>query len=98
MKNVNDMVSLMQRRLEDLATGNAVVAAPISVGERHVVPLVELSMGLGGGGASAKAEAETGAKGHGAGVGGGAGGGVSACPVAVVVVDNGKVTVTHLGN
>ena len=50
MKDLKGIVSLIGEHLKTLAEGNAVVSKPISVGDRHVLPLCELGLGLGGGG------------------------------------------------
>ena len=97
MKHVKDLFSAVSQRLDRLARGNAVVAKPISVGERHVIPLCELSVGFGGGGGIGEGEDESTGEGPMAGVGGGAGGGAKASPVAVLVIENGKVRIEQLG-
>ena len=98
MKHIQDLLSSISGHLGKLAEGNAVVSKTLSVGDRHVIPLCELSMGFGGGGGvgegSEKPEKD-GASG-GTGTGGGAGGGAKANPVAVVVIDGGKVRVESL--
>jgi uncharacterized spore protein YtfJ len=91
MDQIKNMLSLLSDKLRQVAHGNAVVAKPISMGERHVVPLVELSLALGGGGGEGEEESS------GRGTGGGAGGGVKATPVAVLVVDHGKARLEVLG-
>lgn len=95
MKDVKQLLEMVTGKLEGLARGNAVVAKPISVGKRHVIPLCELSFGFGaGGGVGEGAEGDSGGKG----LGGGAGAGVKATPVAVVVIDGGKARVESLGS
>lgn len=98
MEDIDKLFEAVSERLTKMARANAVVAKPISVGDRHVIPLCELSMGFGGGGGAAEGEGETkeGA-GAGEGQGGGAGGGAKAGPVAVVVIDQGKVRVEKIG-
>lgn len=84
-------------RLEALARSNAVIGPVTSVGERHVIPLVEISLGLGGGGAGGEGE-DPESSAHGKGHGGGAGGGTRVTPVAVVVVENGTARIESLGH
>jgi len=94
MKDVQTLLSLVSGRLAEKARANAVVGKPISVGERHVVPLCELSVGLGGLGGGGQS---TGEEAKGSGVGGGAGGGAKATPVAVLVIEDGKPRVESFG-
>jgi len=96
MKHIQDLLSSISGHLGKLAGGNAVVSKTLSVGDRHVVPLCELSMGFGGGGGIGEGTDESGKGGGGSGTGGGAGGGAKANPVAVVVIDGGKVRVESL--
>ena len=96
MKHIQDLLSSISGHLGKLAEGNAIVAKTLSVGDRHVIPLCELSMGFGGGGGVGEGSDESGKGGGGSGVGGGAGGGAKANPVAVVVIDGGKVRVESL--
>jgi uncharacterized spore protein YtfJ len=49
MKEVKDVVAMIGERLKKMAQSNAVVATPISFGDRRVLPLRELSLGNGGG-------------------------------------------------
>lgn len=94
MKKLTELFKRMGERLDGLAKANAVVATPISVGDRHVIPLCELGVGFGG--AGGEGEAIEGAQGKG--IGGGAGAGAKATPVAVIVIEGGKVRVERLGH
>ncbi len=99
MKEIKELLGSLSERLARLASGNAVVSRPISVGERHVVPLCELSLGFGAMGGSGEAldvEGE-GGSGSGKGQGAGAGGGAKASPVAVVIIEDGAIRVQSLG-
>lgn len=95
MLHLRKLFEAAANRLRSLARGNGVVTKPISVGDRHIVTLVELSIGFGGAGGSG--EGTENGQAEGKGTGGGAGGKASACPVAVLVVQDGKVRVEHLG-
>jgi len=95
MKDIKELFTTVTERLEKLARGNAVVAKPISVGERHILPLCELAVGFSAGGGQGEGTAE--GAGPGAGVGGGAGGGAKAAPVAVLVIEGGKARIELLG-
>ena len=96
MEQIKKLLATLSDRLAGLAKRNAVVAKPISVGDRHVVPLCELALGIGGGGG--RGEATSGeAKAPHKGTGGGAGGAARATPVAIVVIDGGKVRLESFG-
>jgi uncharacterized spore protein YtfJ len=92
MKHVGEILESLSQQLRTLAQGNAVVAKPLVVGDRHLIPLCQLSMGMGAGGGIGEGDADE-AAGYagGKGVGGGAGGGAKVAPVAVVVVDGDDV-------
>ena len=72
------------------------VGKPVSVGDRHVVALCELSLAFGGCGGSGGFDVKPGKARKG--VGGGAGGGAKAKPVAVLVVEGGKARLERLGD
>ena len=95
MEHVTNLIGLLSDRLKKAASANAVVAKPVSVGDRHIVPLCELSLSFGGGGG----DAEGSAKGRetGKGTGAGAGGGAKASPVAVLVVEGNDVRLEKIG-
>ena len=95
LQQVKALFATVTERLKLLTRRNAVVAKPVSVGERHIITLCELRLGFGGGGG----EGEGGENGQslGKGTGGGAGGMARACPVAVIVIDNGKARLESLG-
>ena len=97
MKHIKDIFAAVSDRVTSLAKGNAVVAKPISVGDRHVIPLCELTVGFGGGGGQGEGEPLKPGDQPMSGVGGGAGGGAKAAPVAVLVIEDGKVRVEPLG-
>jgi uncharacterized spore protein YtfJ len=95
MEALKKILGALVVRLEALAKGNAVVGKKISVGDRHVIPLCELSLGLAGGGGSGQGGPR--GKEESKGQGGGAGGGARVTPLAVIVVEGGKVRIEHLG-
>jgi uncharacterized spore protein YtfJ len=96
MNEIKDVLSMIRARLKNLAQSNAVVSRPISMGDRHVLPLCELGMGFGGGGGTGE---DTGDKtqNRGQGTGGGSAGSAKATPIAVVVVDGNRVRIETLG-
>lgn len=97
MKDTQTLFESVAPKLEALVKSNAVVGPTTSVGDRHVIPLVELSLGLGGGGGGGEGEdPETGT--GGAGHGGAAGGGAKVTPVAVLVIQGDDVQLQTLGH
>ncbi len=94
MEHVKQLFLALGQHFEKLARSNAVVGKPISVGDRHVVTLSELSLAFGGGGG----EGARAGKQSGKGLGGGAGGGAKAKPIAVLVVEGGKARLERLGD
>lgn len=98
MEHVEKLLAAISKHFEKLARTNAVVAQPISVGDRHVVPLCELSVSYGAGGGAGETIAEDGTKQPQQGIGGGGGGASKAAPVAVLVIENGKVRLQRVGD
>ena len=98
MKITKEFFDSIKRHLDGLAQANAVVAKTVSVGERHAIPLCELSFALGGGGAMGEGEhgSEDSSGGTGSGSAGAAGGGAQAAPVAVILVDGDEVRVERI--
>ncbi len=94
MEGVKRILNVVQRRLARAALKDVVVSKPISVAERHVLVLSEVSYGFGAGGGSGDEKGKRASRGSGAGGGGGA----KASPVAVLVVDGGKVRLEKLGS
>jgi uncharacterized spore protein YtfJ len=97
MEEIKELLVAMGQHLEELARSSAVVAEPISVGERHVIPLCELSLVYGAGGGMGESGGDD-TKPAKTGIGGAAGGGVKACPVAVLVIDGGRVRLETIGD
>ena len=98
MEQIKKLLAGMSKSLDRLAEGNAVVAKPISVADRHVVPLCELSIAYGGGGGVGEGEGPGGKHGSGSGEGGGGAGAAKASPVAVLVIEDGRVRLEKIGN
>lgn len=96
MNEIKDVISMIRDRLKKLAQSNAVVSKPISMGDRHVLPLCELGMGFGGGGGTGE-DAGNKEQNTGQGTGGGTAGTAKATPIAVVVVDGDQVRIETLG-
>jgi len=96
MEKVKELLETLSKSLDRLSAGDAVVAKPISIGDRHVLPLCELKLAWAAGGGEGEGADNTG-KGSGSGSGGAGGGGAQANPVAVVVIEDGKVRIEALG-
>ena len=96
MEHVKQLYAAVERRLHHLAKTNAVVGTSVSVGDRHIVPLVELGIGLGGGGGKGEDKTDPPKK-KGKKEGGGVGGGVKATPVAIIVIEDGDARVERIG-
>jgi uncharacterized spore protein YtfJ len=98
MEHVKKLLESLMDDLGKMAEGNATVGTPVTVGERHLLPLVELSMALGGGGGQGEGAAGRAKEETGAGAGAAAGGGAKASPVALLVVDHGRVRLEKIGD
>ena len=97
MKDDGTLFESVVPKLEALVRSNAVIGPTTTVGARHAIPLVELSLGLGGGGGMGEGDdPKTGVRGKGH--GGGAAGGAKVTPVAVLVIDDGRVQLQTLGH
>jgi len=94
MDYVKNLIGLLSDRLKAVAASNAVVAKPVSVGDRHVVPLCELGLTFGGGGGGGEGKGKEGA---GTGMGGAAAGGAKASPIAVLVIEGSNVRLEKIG-
>lgn len=94
--DVKGIISMIGERLKAMAKSNAITSQPISVGNRHVLPLCELSLNFGGGGGTSDGS-ENGEGQNGQGTGSGVGGSAKAVPVAVVVVDGNDVRIERFG-
>lgn len=98
MDAIKNLLASVGERLAGLARTNAVVARTISVGDRHVLPLCELTVGFAGGGGQGEATEASAEIGTGKGTGGVAGGMAKASPVAVIIVDGTDVRIESLGH
>lgn len=94
--DVKGIITLIGDRLKTMAGDNAVASKPLSVGNRHVLPLCELSLNFGGGGGTSE-DPENSNEQNGQGMGSGVGGSAKAVPVAVVVVDGDNIRIESFG-
>ncbi len=94
MEHVKKLLEAVRGKLPAGTMKDSVASKPLSVGDRHVLVLSEFSIGFGAGGGSGESQEKRGAKG----TGGGGGGGARASPIAVLVVEQGKVRLERIGN
>lgn len=97
MEQVKAFLEMLGKSFDRLTGGDAVVAKPISVGKRHVLPLCELKLAWGAAGGEGEGTDDASGKGQGRGTGGVGGGAAKANPVAVIVIEEGKVRLESLG-
>jgi uncharacterized spore protein YtfJ len=97
VKEAENLFESVVPRLEALVKSNAVLGPITTVGSRHAVPLVELSLGLGGGGGGGEGD-DPATKVHSGGQAAGAAGGARVTPVAVLIVDGATVSIHPLGH
>lgn len=96
MDRINEMFKSLLEKMTSLAKDNVVTSKPISVGDRHVLPLCEFRMGYGGGGGFGEGTIDTDTlkkPGLANGEGHGAGGGARITPVATIVVDGDDIRI-----
>jgi uncharacterized spore protein YtfJ len=96
MPDVKSVIAMMGERLKKMAQNNAVVSKPISFGDRHVLPLCEISLAFGGGGGTGE-ETGGGEQAAGQGTGSATVGSARATPVVVIVVEGRDVRIEPLG-
>ncbi|MBN1611518.1 MAG: hypothetical protein JW940_33095 [Polyangiaceae bacterium] len=96
MEDIRQLAGKITERLTALARSSAVMSKPISAGERHLVPLCELSVAFGSGGGGGEAQGDDAGTGAAKGIGGGAAGAAKATPVAVLIVDEQGVRIQAL--
>jgi uncharacterized spore protein YtfJ len=94
MEHVRKLLEAVRARLPAGALKDSVASKPLLVGDRHVLVLSEFSIGFGAGGGSGESQEKSSPRG----TGGGGGGGAKASPVAVLVVEQGKVRLERIGN
>lgn len=94
MEHVKKLLEAVRARLPAGAMKDSVASKPLLLADRHVLVLSEFSIGFGAGGGSGESQAKSSPKG----TGGGGGGGAKASPIAVLVVEQGKVRLEKIGN
>jgi uncharacterized spore protein YtfJ len=94
LEHVKTLLEAVNARLHAGDLRDTVTSKPLSMGDRHVLILSEFSVGFGAGGGLGESREKGSAKG----LGGGGGGGAKASPVAVLVVEQGKIRLEKIGN
>jgi uncharacterized spore protein YtfJ len=95
MEEIKKLFESVRQRLSGVAMKDSVVSRPLTAGEQHVLVLSEISVMFGGGGG----DGESTAAGKVAkGTGGGSFGVGKASPVAVLVVEQGRVRLEKIGS
>lgn len=95
MEEIRKLLEVIRSRLTSVPLKDSVASKPLSVENRHVLVLSEITVGFGVGGGTGE---EAGDRGQTKGTGGGGGGLTKASPVAVLVVEQGKVRLDKIGN
>jgi len=90
MDQIKQLFEALSRHFSEMAKANSAVAKPISVGDRHVIPLCELSLAFGGVGGTGELQSAQSADPP-AGIGGGAVGAAKAKPIAILVLEGDEV-------
>lgn len=83
--NLAEVLQTIVGELRQIARSESVVGAPVTIGDRTVVPITKLSVGFGAGGAEGTRHDK------GSGFGGGGGGGAMIEPVAFLVLDKDRI-------
>jgi uncharacterized spore protein YtfJ len=83
---IDGLISTLMKELKKISRTESVVGRPLNVGDTHVVPICDLSIGFGTAGGSGKGGLLSRRKVTGDGDAGGAGGGIAITPVGFVVV------------
>jgi uncharacterized spore protein YtfJ len=105
MTTSTSMIDITVNGLSDLANAEVVVAKPIDVDGKQIIPVLALSVGFFGAGGNAEGEGSqprhqgqkrSGGKGKGKGAGSGAVGSAKLVPIAVVIRDGSGVRVMRV--
>jgi len=80
-----DVLQAVVGELRQMARSESIIGAPVTIGDRTVLPITKLSFGFGAGGAEGTSTDK------GSGFGGGGGGGAMIEPVAFLIMDKDKI-------
>jgi uncharacterized spore protein YtfJ len=79
--NVMDVITGIVGELKGMASAEAIIGDPVTVGDKTVVPIVKITVGFGAGGGEGEKEKSVG------GFGAGGGGGAIIEPAAFIIMD-----------
>lgn len=83
--NLVDVLQTIVGELRQMARSESIIGAPVTIGDRTVLPITKLSFGFGAGGAEGTSTEK------GSGFGGGGGGGAMIEPVAFLIMDKDRI-------
>lgn len=89
-KDVNELLGVSMDRIKEMVDVDTVVGTPITVGAVTLIPVSRVTYGFAGGGSDLPSKSDRQL------FGGGSGAGISVTPIAFLVVNDGKVSVTPL--
>ena len=89
-KDVNELLGVSMDRIREMVDVDTVVGTPITVGAVTLIPVSRVTYGFAGGGTDLPSKSERQL------FGGGSGAGISVTPIAFLVVNDGRVSVTPL--
>ncbi len=89
---ITEMIEQLANDLKSYASTSSIFGEPIEIQGATVIPISKMSVGYGGGGGEEGEEASSGDKGG----GGGAGGGVKIEPAALIIAQDGEVSVVPI--
>ncbi len=94
---IDGLISTLMKELHKISRTESVVGRPLEVGETHVVPICDLSIGFGTVGGGGKGGLLSRRRAAGEGDAGGAAGGIGITPVGFVIVGpDGRATLQSL--
>ena len=89
-KDVNELLGVSMDRIREMVDVDTVVGTPITVGAVTLIPVSRVTYGFAGGGTDLPSKSDRQL------FGGGSGAGISVTPIAFLVVNDGRVSVTPL--
>ena len=89
-KDVNELLGVSMDRIKEMVDVDTVVGTPITVGAVTLIPVSRVTYGFAGGDSDLPSKNDRQL------FGGGSGAGISVTPIAFLVVNDGKVSVTPL--
>ena len=89
-KEIQELLGVSMDRIKQMVDVDTVIGTPITVGSVTLIPISKLTYGFAGGGSDlpSKSDKEL--------FGGGSGAGISVIPIAILVINDGQVSVKPL--